>query len=302
MCDATFTFGQRGSHFFQCASRREITRVPRKLIAILSSSQIQQVHHVALGFEDSFLITWRDRDGSDRINSGGLPNELTGFLYSKNPQGQLVRNISAIRCVLGAYNSSFFVHDSSAYLWMNIPDGLLSALQSQIKNGAWIDRPRIVALGADDNFLLITKKNAAMWDLDNYKTVSDMLEFSRTQEHGIPEIHNIILHPYRYGCFVAQSKNGTLLHENLPPHQSPGLANMIDPILRETERANRKVVQRSDSEKRETIHRRPSAMQERARVKREWSEHKQQFTAQSKGLKLSLSLSIGVGGLARMLG
>ncbi|KAF9694089.1 hypothetical protein EKO04_007987 [Ascochyta lentis] len=302
MCDATFTFGQRGSHFFQCTSRRDITRVPKKLTALLSSSQIQQVHHVALGFEESFLITWRDRDGNDCINSTGLPNELTDFLYKKTPQGQLVRNIPAIRCVLGAYNSSFFVHDSSAYLWMSIPEGLLDALRSRIKNGSWVDKPRIVTLGADDNFLFISEKNAAIWDLDRYKTVSDMLEFSRTQERGIAEIHNIVLHPYRYGCFVAQSKNGTLLHENLPPHQLPGIANMLDPVLRDTERADRKAVQRRESEKRETTQRRPSALQERASVRREWSEHKQQFTAQTKGLKLSLSLSIGVGGLARMLG
>ncbi|KAF1361249.1 hypothetical protein EJ07DRAFT_112876 [Lizonia empirigonia] len=302
MCDATFTFGQRGSHLFQCASRREITRIPRKLTNLLSSSQLQQVHHVALGFEDSFLITWRDRDGKDHINSAGLPDELMDFIYSKTPHGQPTRNISAIRCVLGAYNSSFFVHDSSAYIWMSIPDGLLSALQARIKNGSWIDKPRIVALGADDDFMLITEKNAAIWDLENYKTASDILEFSRTQERGIQDIHNIVLHPYRYGCFIAQSKNGTLLHENLPPHQLPGITNMIEPIKRDTESAGRKMVARRESEQRDSTQRRPSALQERAKIKREWTEHKQQFTAQSKGLKLSLSLSIGVGGLARMLG
>ncbi|KAF2623634.1 hypothetical protein BU25DRAFT_171823 [Macroventuria anomochaeta] len=302
MCDATFTFGQRGSHFFQCASRREITRIPQKLTAFLSSSQLQLVYHVALGFQDSFLVTWRDRNGNDRINSIGLPDELTDFLYNRNPQGQLIRNIPAIRCILGAYNTSFFVHDSSAYLWMSIPEGLLTALQARIKNGSWVDKPRIVALGADDNFLLITEKNAAIWDLDNYKTVSNMLEFSRSQERGIQEIHDISLHPYRYGCFVAQSKNGTLLHEDLPAHQVSGITNMIDPVLRDTERAGKKAMQRRESEKRESMQRRPSTLQERARIKREWSEHRQQFTAQSKGLKLSLSLSIGVGGLARMLG
>lgn len=272
------------------------------MTAFLSSAQLQQVHHVALGFEDSFLITWRDQDGSDRINSIGLPDELTTFLYSKNSQGQPNRNIPAIRCVLGPHNSSFFVHDSSAYLWMSIPKGLLHALQARIKDGSWIDKPRIVALGADDNFLLLTENNAAIWDLDNYKTISDMLEFTRTQERGIREIRNIVLHPYRYGCFIAHSKNGTLLHENLPPHQVAGLTSMIGPITQDTERFGKKMVPRRDSEKRDDMQRRPSMLQERARVKREWSEHKQQFTAQSKGLKLSLSLSIGVGGLARMLG
>lgn len=275
--------------------------------AFLSSAQLQQVYHIALGFHDSFLITWRDRSGLDHINSLGLPDELTDFLYAKNLQGQLIRNIPAIHCVLGPYNSSFFINDSSAYLWMSIPDGLLQALQSRIKNGSWVDKPRVVALGADDNFLLITEKNVAIWDLENYNTVSDMLEFARTQDRGIADTHSIVLHAYRYGCYVAQSKSGALLHGNLPPHQIPGMTSMIEPIMRDTERIKEKErpartsVQRRESD-RESMQRRPSALQERARIKREWSDHKQQFTAQSKGLKLSLSISFGVGGLARMLG
>lgn len=277
-------------------------RLPRKLTALLSSSQIQKIHHIALGFEDSFLITWRDKNGKDRIDCAGLPTELTTFIYAKNAQHQLTRDIPAIRCVLGPYNASFFVHDSVAYLWMNIPGGLLDALQSRIKGGAWVDRPRIVALGADDNFLLVTESNAAIWELKNYKAISDMLNFSNTQDRGIEEIHNIVLHPYRYGCFIAQSKNGTLLYDNLPPHQLPGLKQMTAPISQDTDRAGTLAMQRRESEKKESTSRRPSALQERARIRREWSEHKQQFTAQAKGLKLSLSLSVSAGGLARMLG
>jgi hypothetical protein len=209
--------------------------------------------------------------------------------------------------VLGPHNGSFFAHDSSAYLWMSIPDGLLEALQSRIKNGSWVDKPRVLALGADGNFVLITAKNAAVWDLEKYKTASAMLEFARTQDHGIRDIHNIVLHAYRYECYVAQSHTGALTYGNLPPHQVPGIANMVQPVLRaaerarEDERAARQSLQRRDSE-RESGQARPRALQERARIKREWSEHKQQFTAQSKGLKLSLSVSIGVGGLVKMLG
>ena len=273
------------------------TRLPRKLTAFLSASQPQQIYHVALGFEDSFLITWRDAENQDRINSCGLPDELVRFLYARNDHGQTIRNIPAIRCILGAYNHSFFVHDLSAYLWMSIPEGLITALQARIKNGSWTDRPRIVALGANDNFLLITEKNTAIWDLDNYRALSDLVELSRKREGGIREIHNITLHPYRYGCFIAQSKNGTLAYENPPPHQLPGLRNMLKPIAKDTAQASRK-----PSGKGESLQRRPDVLQERARIKREWSEHKQQFTAQSRGLKLSLSLSVGVGGLARMLG
>ena len=45
------------------------TRLPTKLSTILTSSQIQQVHHVALGFEDSFLLTYRDKYGRNHIGT-----------------------------------------------------------------------------------------------------------------------------------------------------------------------------------------------------------------------------------------
>jgi hypothetical protein len=197
---------------------------------------------------------------------------------------------------------------------MSIPDGLLNALQSRIKDGSWVDKPRIVALGADDNFLLITEKNIAIWDLENYKAVSGMLEVARAQPPGICDIQNIVLHPHRYGCFMAQFKNGALKHENLPPHQRSGIANMVDPVLRDTESVARKTIQRRESDRQESVQRThsplqrtqspqqrtQSPLQERARIKREWSENSHRYTAQSRGLKLSLNISIG--GLARMLG
>lgn len=234
------------------------------------------------------------------MTSSGLPEELTNFLYARNDHNQLIRNIPTIRCVLGPYNTSFVVHDSAAYLWMNIPQGLLTALQARIKNGSWTDRPRIVALGADEDFLLLTEKHKAIWSLEHYKRLSDFLESSRAQDHGIQSIAAVTLHPYRYGCFIAHSRPGALLFENVPPHQLPGLKNMVEPVARDTGRKERKAVQRRESEKREPLPRNSSGLQERARVRREWSENRHQFTAQSKGLKLSLSISVG--GLARMLG
>lgn len=255
---------------------------------------------MTLGFEDSFVVTWRDKQGQDRITSSGVPDELSNFLYARNDHGRSIRNIPATRCILGPHNASFFVHDSSAYLWMNIPDGLLSALQARIRNGSWIDRPRIVALGADENFVMITEKNKVIWDLENYKTLSNFLESSRTRDRATQDITNITLHPYRYGCFIAHSQSGTLLFENLPQHQVPGLQRMLDPLRKDTELANHRELQRKESPAREPLQRKSSALQERARVRREWTDHRQQFTAQSKGLKLSVSFSIG--GLARMLG
>jgi hypothetical protein len=278
------------------------TRLPGKLSSLLSSVELGKVYHVALGFEDSFLITWRDKAGQDHIDSQSLPLELQEFLYARNNQRRLVRNIANIRCSLGPYNSSFFAHDGSAYRWMNLPTTLVSALQARIKDGNWIDRPRLAALGANDNFVLITEKHAAIWDLENYKTTSNLLNFSTTQERGISEIHSITLHAYRFGSFVTQARNGTLIHENLPPHSLAGIQAMYASVLQDTQAADRKLLVRRESDKTERVQRRPSNLQQRAQLRREWSEHSQQFTAQTKGMKLSLSLSVSIGGIARLLG
>jgi hypothetical protein len=261
------------------------------LALLLSSSQWKKIHHVTLGFEDTFLLTWRDTDGRDRIESSGLPSELVEFLYARN------RNISNIRCTLGPYNSSFFVHDNASYLWKNLPGPLLVALQNNIQDGSWIDRPRLVALGAGDNFLIITEKNAAVWDLRHYKSAITLLEQS-----AISDVNCLVLHSYRYQSFIMQSQSGKLLFENIPPHQIVGIRAMIGPVSQDTKNAQRRTLLRRQSDKEESVQRQPSALQQRAQIRREWSEHNQEFTAQAKGVKLSFTLNVSLGGLARMLG
>jgi hypothetical protein len=245
---------------------------------------------VTLGFEDTFLLTWRDTDGIDRVESSGLPSELVEFLHTRN------RNIPNIRCTLGPYNSSFFVHDSVSYLWKNLPGPLLVALQNNIQDGSWTDRPRLIALGVGDNFLLITTKNAAVWDLRHYKSAVTFLEKS-----AISDMQRFVLHAYRYQSFLAQTKNGKLLFENIPPHQVVGVQSMMGPILQDSKNTQRRILARAESEKSASMQRKTNALQQRAQIRREWSQHSQEFTAQAKGVKLSFSLNVSLGGLARML-
>jgi len=253
---------------------------------------LKKIHHVTLGFEDAFLLTWRDTDGTDRVESSGLPAELAEFVHTRN------RNISNIRCTLGPYNSSFFVHDNTSYLWKNLPGPLLVALQNNIQDGSWTDRPRLVALGAGDNFLLVTEKNATVWDLRHYKSAVTFL-----QKNAITDIQNFVLHSYRYQSFLAQTRSGRLVSENIPPHQVVGVQAMMGPILQDTMNMQRRILARVESEKRATtLPRKLGALQQRAQIRREWSHHSQEFTAQAKGVKLSFSLNVSLGGLARMLG
>jgi hypothetical protein len=269
----------------------------------LSAAQLHKVYHVALGFEDSFLITWLDKSGQDRIDSHGLPQELLEFLYARNAHNTYIRNVPHIRCSLGPYNSSFFTHDGSAYRWMNLPDMLLSALEARIKDGNWIDSPRLVALGASNNFVLITKKHTAVWNLEHYNTLANLLQFSRTQERGISEINSIVLHAHRFGSFVTQSCNGTLLHENLPPHSLPGLQNMSTPITQDSQALERKLLVRRDSARdiQYSVPMRQSNLQQRAALRKTWGDHNSNFTAQAKGAKISLSLSVSISGIAKLM-
>lgn len=176
---------------------------------------------------------------------------------------------------------------------MNLPPRLLRKLQARIENGAWTDKPRIVALGADDNFLLITENHAAIWDLAHYHTLSQMLEYSRTQERGIEEVVSVVLHPYRYHGFVAQSKNGTLLYENLSQWSMAGLEGMKAPIERDSGEVELRRRQTSVQRRSERV------LQQQASFSRKWNDKTHEFErkAKAKGLNLSLSLSIGPGGI-----
>lgn len=246
---------------------------------------------MVLGHADSFLITYRDREGANWIACQGLPKELNDFLYETNTKGAYVRSIPRLRVSLGPYNTSFFATDGASYLWLNLPPLLLSALQTRIKDGAWTDKPRLIALGADENFVLLTERHAAAWDLPNYSTLSSMLQFSRSQDCGIEEIKRITMHAYRYHGFVAQSRNGTLLYENLPGWTMVGMHGMEAAVAKDTRAREREV-------------RRPSEF------RREWSSRRREMEGKvegrvaeaekktrKKGLLLSLSLSIGPTGI-----
>ncbi|KAF2786909.1 hypothetical protein K505DRAFT_288884, partial [Melanomma pulvis-pyrius CBS 109.77] len=231
MCDAIFTFGQSGNHFFQCPSRRDYTRLPNKLQKLLSTNQIRQIHHVTLGFENSFLITWRDRGGEDHIDSHNLPQELTHFLHATSPHNTPLRTIPSIRLTLGPYNTSFFAHDGSSYLWLNLPPRLLAALQSRITNNTWHDRPRIVALGCADDFVLVTAAHAAVWQLAHFRALDAMLGRAVARRGGVAEMRDVVLHAYRYQCFIARGADGALVFENLPEHEVEGLRGMVEPLV-----------------------------------------------------------------------
>lgn len=177
---------------------------------------------------------------------------------------------------------------------MNLPTDLRTALESRMKDRKWVDAPRLVALGALDDFLLITQNNAAVWSLSNYRTLGKMLDFSRTQAEGIESVNEVTLHPYRFQCFVAQSKNGTMIFENLPPHSQKDMDLMRVAVKNDTEAGNQQVrkPQRSDS------------LSHQATLRREWSNQQYQIQREASQYKmqLKLSLSISTASIAKLFG
>ena len=180
---------------------------------------------------------------------------------------------------------------------MNLPDSLLVALQSRIKGGAWLDKPRLVALGCDQDFLLITASHAAIWQLPHYRSIASLLGSSQVQAHGIKDVQNVALHAYRYECFVAQLTNGKLMFENLPPHEVEGVQGIVELVLRDSKELEEKRRKRIEG-----TGRGPSAGQRQEMLRKEWGERKQQFKLEANGLRLSLKLGISAGGIRTMLG
>ncbi|KAH9869101.1 hypothetical protein J1614_008178 [Plenodomus biglobosus] len=245
---------------------------------------------------------WRDTSNQDRIDSFGIPSELINFLYARDAQGQWKRNVPKIRCVLGPYNDSWFAEDGNAYSWMNLPSQLLKVLQTKIQDGNWIDRPRTIALGAGNGFVLFTERHDAFWELNQYRTVSKMLGRIKSQRDGISSIHHLILHPYRYDSFITQTQSGVLTYGNLPPPSLASIEAMVKPITNDTNDAKWKPIAEISSASQTKASHRPTVLQQRASIKREWSQHNQEFSAQAKGMKVSLSLSVSIGGISRLLG
>lgn len=129
-----------------------------------------------------------------------------------------------------------------------------------------------------------------------------MLEYSKSQKNGIKEVQDIILHPYRYQGFIAQSRNGTVIYENLPPWSMQGIEGIKGPLVRDTREVEVRKRQ-LDLQRRPSLRERDNNRRElehRATLKGQWNDKKGEFErkANAKGLRLSLSLSISAGGIS----
>lgn len=167
--------------------------------------------------------------------SDGLPEALRAFLHEKQA-GKPVRSLSQIRVTLGPYNKSWWAHDGTQYRWHNLPAGLSEELESRRKpGGGWTMTPRLVALGASDNYVMITDGHGGAWHLSSYRELDQMLDLMKEDaDKRFSMIHNIFLHPYRLQCAILQSRNGHTMGQNLPPHIAEPFESISQTIQKDT--------------------------------------------------------------------
>ena len=108
---------------------------------------------------------------------GGLPLELYEWIQDRDTYGLRKRNLSKTQVVLGPHNESFWAGDGDSYTWAGLPSKLESMLLSlRDRSGGWFAKPKIVALGADRDFVLTTD-STAFWNLPHYQKLDAELRW-----------------------------------------------------------------------------------------------------------------------------
>jgi hypothetical protein len=120
--------------------------------------------------------------------TAGLPLELKSWLLEKNSDGP-VRDFPNLRITLGPNNKSWYATDGKSWKWKNLPAGLSTALSDRMKDGQWTIEPRLVCLGANDNYLMITEAHGGAWLLTGYPELDQMVDAFKESESGLSIVH-----------------------------------------------------------------------------------------------------------------
>jgi len=108
--------------------------------------------------------------------TANIPTSLKAFLF-ETKSGSLVRNLNALRISFGTSTGSFYASDGCSWRWDNLPPPLQSALLARRGfGGTWRDPPRLVSLGADGDFILLTVGNGYTMRLTKYPELDVMFD------------------------------------------------------------------------------------------------------------------------------
>lgn len=91
------------------------------------------------------------------------------WLTEEDSKGYLVRDLPNLQVALGPDNNSYFATDGKRTCWHNLPASLDKAIDDlRNPNGSFHTNPRVVALGLDENYIMISDKNGGSWQLSKY--------------------------------------------------------------------------------------------------------------------------------------
>ena len=80
----------------------------------------------------------------------------------------------------------YYATDGTAVVWKNLPARLEQKLVAMLQGGDLAKKPKVVALGVDEDFVYLDSETAE-WELKNYPELEGMLRTLRGQS----QIHHI---------------------------------------------------------------------------------------------------------------
>ncbi|CAK7224552.1 hypothetical protein SCUCBS95973_005555 [Sporothrix curviconia] len=187
---AVVAFGPGNSWFVESPSQWKWGTLPERCLGFFTSTKpfkVAHVHNLVLGAKGSFMMTWRGQDGCNYQFNTGLPCDLEAWLDKKDSSGRLARTVADIRLALGPDNASYFVTDGKDYSWSNLPTGLHNFVESLRKpGGGFTSAPRIVALGAQGNYMMITAGHGGAWSVAAYPELDTFLDEKKVKHCNMP--------------------------------------------------------------------------------------------------------------------
>lgn len=114
---------------------------------------------------------------------------LAAYLLERNPLQGFVRDLRRLQVSFGGRDGSYWASDGQSSMSNELPDKLEQDLRNlQLPGGAWLTKPRLVALGVDDNYVLLTTSGPFSSQLRAYPKVFAALDGMSSVPGGVDQI------------------------------------------------------------------------------------------------------------------
>ncbi|KAF2472979.1 uncharacterized protein BDR25DRAFT_353286 [Lindgomyces ingoldianus] len=93
-------------------------------------------------------------------------------LFTKDAAGKLIRDFEKLSVSLGPERKAFWAMDDRNFIWDSLPAELETGVIEVLKNGKFIDSPRVVTLGFGGDYFMLMEKNSRHWHLADYRELN----------------------------------------------------------------------------------------------------------------------------------